>query len=161
MQRNWVFATNSNFLIPKSLQPGGVDLWYFKLWLFDLPKTKVWNFKGLRNRVVNINESENQNLWPRLNSFVWWTNSQDKADLKLFFVYTGVLSWLLFIFLVWWCRCLLFKELTDRWCRCLLFTELTDTVEGLALLKLVFKFSAVFCNHRLLQCWHLQLNPKY
>ena len=32
---NWVFATNSSFLIPISLQPYGVNLWYFKLRLFD------------------------------------------------------------------------------------------------------------------------------
>ena len=43
------------------MQSDGVDLWYFKLWLFDLPRTKVWNFKGLRNRVVNINGLKNQN----------------------------------------------------------------------------------------------------
>jgi len=54
MLRKWVFAANSIVLIPKSLQPDGVDLYYFKLRLFDLPKTKIWNFKGQRNRVVNI-----------------------------------------------------------------------------------------------------------
>ena len=37
-ERNWVLATNSNFLIPISLQPDGVNLWYFKLGLFDLPE---------------------------------------------------------------------------------------------------------------------------
>ena len=30
---NWVFATNSDFLIPISLQPNIVDLRYFKLWI--------------------------------------------------------------------------------------------------------------------------------
>jgi len=36
LQRNWVFATNSDFLIPKTLQPNVADLKYFKLWiLFD------------------------------------------------------------------------------------------------------------------------------
>ena len=29
--RNWVFATNSNFLIPISIEPDVVDFWYFKL----------------------------------------------------------------------------------------------------------------------------------
>ena len=29
-KRNWVFATNSNSIIPISLQPDGVDLTYFK-----------------------------------------------------------------------------------------------------------------------------------
>ena len=31
--RNWVFATNSDFLIPISLDSNVVNLWYFKLWL--------------------------------------------------------------------------------------------------------------------------------
>ena len=31
-KRNWVFVTNSDFLIHKSLKPNVVDLWYFKLW---------------------------------------------------------------------------------------------------------------------------------
>ena len=30
-QRNWVFATKSDFLLPRSLQPNVVDLRYFKL----------------------------------------------------------------------------------------------------------------------------------
>ena len=33
--RNWVFATDSIFLIPISLQPGGVHLLYFQLESFD------------------------------------------------------------------------------------------------------------------------------
>ena len=41
--RNWVFATNSNFLIPKSLQPDGVILWYFKL-------IDIWS-----NRIHSLN----------------------------------------------------------------------------------------------------------
>ena len=32
----WVFATNSNFLIPIFLQPDGINLWYFKFRLLDL-----------------------------------------------------------------------------------------------------------------------------
>ena len=32
-ERNWVFVTNSDFLIPISLQPNVVDLRYFKLWI--------------------------------------------------------------------------------------------------------------------------------
>ena len=31
-ERNWVFASNINFLIPKSLQSDCVNLWYFKLY---------------------------------------------------------------------------------------------------------------------------------
>ena len=33
LKRNWVFATNSDFLIPIYLQPNVVDLRYFKLWI--------------------------------------------------------------------------------------------------------------------------------
>jgi hypothetical protein len=36
IQRNWVFVTNSNLLIPISLQPEGANYWYFKLRLFYL-----------------------------------------------------------------------------------------------------------------------------
>ena len=35
-KRNWVFATNSNLLIPIYLQPDGANFWYFKLRLFYL-----------------------------------------------------------------------------------------------------------------------------
>ena len=69
MQRNWVFATNSNFLIPISLQPGGVGLWHFKLRLFDLTEFKVWNILSLRHWVAKVLGLENLSLWQRLNSF--------------------------------------------------------------------------------------------
>ena len=42
-QRNWFFVTNSNFLILASLQSDDVNLWYFKLRLFDLTEFIVWN----------------------------------------------------------------------------------------------------------------------
>ena len=41
--RNWVFATNSKCVIPISFQPDCVNVWYFKLILFDLIEFKVWN----------------------------------------------------------------------------------------------------------------------
>ena len=43
-QRHWFFATNSNFHIPISLRPDGVNLWYFKLRLFNLLVFIVWNW---------------------------------------------------------------------------------------------------------------------
>jgi len=46
-QRNWVFATNSNFWIPISSQPVGLNLWNFKLRLFIVTEFKVLNIKGL------------------------------------------------------------------------------------------------------------------
>ena len=47
--RNWVFATNSDFTIAISLQPDGINLWYFKLSLLDLKWFIVWNIKGPRH----------------------------------------------------------------------------------------------------------------
>ena len=43
VQRNWVFGTNWNFLIPISLEPGRVNNRYFKLRLFYLTEIIVWN----------------------------------------------------------------------------------------------------------------------
>ena len=37
----WVFATNSNIIIPVSLQPNGVNLSYLEFQLFDLTKFLV------------------------------------------------------------------------------------------------------------------------
>ena len=54
VERNWVFATNLNFLTPISLQPDGVLLWYFKLRLFDLPELIGWNIKGLGKRISKL-----------------------------------------------------------------------------------------------------------
>ena len=43
-QRNWVLATNSNILIPISLQPGnGININTFKFKLFDLLDFIDWN----------------------------------------------------------------------------------------------------------------------
>ena len=66
---NWVFATNSNLLIPISLQPDVVNLWYFKLRLFDLTEFIVWNIKGLHHQFAKILGSEDLSLWQKLNSF--------------------------------------------------------------------------------------------
>ena len=54
LERNWVFATNINFLTPISLQPDSVNLWYFKFRLFDLPELIVWNIKCLGKRVAKL-----------------------------------------------------------------------------------------------------------
>ena len=38
-ERNWVFVTNTNCLIPKFLQPDCIHLWYFKpmhTWIYSL-----------------------------------------------------------------------------------------------------------------------------
>ena len=51
------------------MQPDDVNLWYFKLTLFDLTAFIVWNIKGLRHWVAKILKLENQSLWQKLNSF--------------------------------------------------------------------------------------------
>ena len=56
-KRNWVFATTSNFLISISLQSVGINLWYFKLRLFDLTEfeiSKVYDIGLPRYRDKNI-----------------------------------------------------------------------------------------------------------
>ena len=45
-KRNWVLATNSDFQIAICLQPDGVNLWYFKLWIILDQMIIVWNIKG-------------------------------------------------------------------------------------------------------------------
>ena len=56
-------------LLPISLQSNYVNLKYFKLWLFDLIQSIVWNIKSLRNWVAKIKELEYQSLCQRLKSF--------------------------------------------------------------------------------------------
>ena len=56
-QRNCVFATNSDFLIPISLEPNVVDLRDFKLWIMLDQTIKVWNiyrFAPTRCKVKEI-----------------------------------------------------------------------------------------------------------
>ena len=69
LERNWVFVTNSNFIIPKSQQPDDAYLPYFKLILFDPPEFIVWNIYGLRHLVLKKLGFKNPSLWQRLNSF--------------------------------------------------------------------------------------------
>ena len=50
-KRDWVFGTNSDFLIPVSLQPGVVDRRYFKQWVMLDQIIEVWYIKGLHLQV--------------------------------------------------------------------------------------------------------------
>ena len=49
--RNWVFATNSDFLIPISLQPDGVNLQYFKL-----SSNRIHSLKYQRSPTLNCKD---------------------------------------------------------------------------------------------------------
>ena len=58
-QRNWVFATNSDFLITISSEPNAVDLRYFKLWiLLDERSLKYQRFTPSGGKNIGINKSE-------------------------------------------------------------------------------------------------------
>ena len=69
-ERNWVFASDLNVLLPSSLQPDGVNLCYFKLKILDLTEFIVWNIKFLQHQVAEIQGLKNQRLWQRLNTFI-------------------------------------------------------------------------------------------
>ena len=68
-ERNWVFATNSDFLITISLEPNAADLRYLKLWILLDEIIWVWNIKGLQNRFLKILRFKYFILFQRLNSF--------------------------------------------------------------------------------------------
>ena len=55
------------------LKKDGVNFRYFKLKLFDLTESIVWNIKGLRDWVVQIKALENLSLWQRLNLSIKWS----------------------------------------------------------------------------------------
>ena len=48
------FVTNSNYLIPISLQPDVVEIWHFKSRLFELTECIVRTIEGLRYLSVKI-----------------------------------------------------------------------------------------------------------
>ena len=64
-----VEVTNSDFLIPISLQHNVADLKYFKLWILLDQLIYIRNNKGLHLRVAKIYRLKNSSLWQRLNFF--------------------------------------------------------------------------------------------
>ena len=69
-QRNWAFATKSDFLITISLEPNVADLRYFKLWILLDQIIWVWNLKDLQHRVLKLLRFKYLILFQRLNSFI-------------------------------------------------------------------------------------------
>jgi len=57
-QKNLVFVTISNFLISISLQPCGLNLYIFKLRLFDLTKFIAWKIYD-----IVLQRIKSQSLW--------------------------------------------------------------------------------------------------
>ena len=68
-ERNWVFATNSYFIITISLEPNVADLRYFKLWILLDKIVWFWNIKGLQHRVLKLMRFKYLILFQRLNCF--------------------------------------------------------------------------------------------
>ena len=81
VQRNWAFATNSNFLIPISMQLEGVNRCYFNFKVFDLKELIVWNFKGLRPQAAKIYGLETLSLWQK---FSFFPKKHYMMDISLF-----------------------------------------------------------------------------
>jgi len=69
LERSWVLATSSDFLIPLSFEPYVVNLWYFKLVIFDYNSShslKCQLSTTLDCKDIGIRKSE---FVTRLNSF--------------------------------------------------------------------------------------------
>ena len=71
------------------IKPDAINLWYFKLRLFDQAEFIVWNIKGLQHLVPKIKWLENHGLWQRLNSFTKSSRlpTQKLHQKPLFFIY--------------------------------------------------------------------------
>ena len=66
-EKNWVLVSNSNFRNPISLQPHGVNLWYFKLRIFGMPKFIIWNIKVFEflpktNIALRVKDLKNESI---------------------------------------------------------------------------------------------------
>ena len=92
-KRIWVFATNSDILIPLSLQPNVVNFWHFKLLIVLDQIMIVWNIKGLHNWIAKIWVV--MSLWQILNSFVFLA----QRHLVFFFknMFISVCTWQIFL----------------------------------------------------------------
>jgi len=86
-ERNWVFATNSEFLIPISLEPNVVNLWYFKLII--IWSNRIHSLKYLRSTTL-----ESKDKVFKKAEFV------AKTHLLLYSMFTTV-NLFLCIFLLW------------------------------------------------------------
>ena len=82
-ERNWVFATNFDFIFTISLKPYVADLRYFKLWILLDQIIWVRNIKGLQHPVLNILRVKYLILFRRLNSFAIYNSDRKKINLIL------------------------------------------------------------------------------
>ena len=63
----WLDGTmDCHFFISISLQPSGVNLRLFKLWILFGQIIKVWNIKGLHHLVAKIKGLQNLSLWQKI-----------------------------------------------------------------------------------------------
>ena len=64
-QRNWVFTKIFDFLIFISLQPDSINLWYCKLWLFDISNYEFCQIKSLSWHIKGFTLSGCKDIWIR------------------------------------------------------------------------------------------------
>ena len=79
--KKWFFVTKSNFLTLISLQPYGLNHWYFKLRFFNLTEYLVWNLLDLRHLVALITRLENHEFVAKT-QFIWF-NLNPKKILRI------------------------------------------------------------------------------
>ena len=79
MEEKEVFVLNSNFIFPIYLQPDGINLWHFKLRLFNLTFEKSKIYIGLQNYRLQKIRVCGKNSVPIL-----FFTSITKGDLKCF-----------------------------------------------------------------------------
>ena len=76
--RNWVFDTNSNFLITISLHSDCIHLWYFILILFYLTKWNIYDIELHRYRDYNIRAFDKDSI-----PFDWGTRQNHGIVVRL------------------------------------------------------------------------------
>ena len=62
LQKDWVFASNSDFLIPIYMDV--VDLYYIVLCILLDQIVKVWNCKGLHHQIAKVYTTKLQRFTP-------------------------------------------------------------------------------------------------
>ena len=88
MQRNWVFATNSNFLIPISMQPDVANLWYFKPLIFQtciIWSNRIHSLKYLRFTTLGCKDKGIRKSEFVTKTQFKWTNCSERKRTRVVF----------------------------------------------------------------------------
>ena len=87
--KDWVFVTNSDFLIPIFFPPDSVNLWCFKLRFFHL------SLKYLRSKALVYKDIEIKKL-KFVTQFLWWLTFRVMSYISVLILLLLILSWF------WW-----------------------------------------------------------